>query len=152
MNDDMIARWNQAVGPTDTVYHLGDFGFKHRSGGRPLADIFSALRGRKHLIIGNHDEENKDVLKLPWESMSKLITLKDNGVRAELCHYPIESWKKAHKDALMLHGHCHGELKRLTAHRFDVGVDVWRRPMMLEEFAGIASKQTFEPSDHHGDL
>src|SRR5437588_711949 len=99
MNRALIGRWNQAVGPTDDIYLLGDFAFADKRG-EPITDIFTLLGGRKHLVVGNHDEQNRAVLKLPWESVDYLVELRENGVRAIGCHYPIESWKGAHRGYL----------------------------------------------------
>ena len=53
MNEEMIHRWNETVGPEDTVYHLGDFGF--HSTASQLNPILSQLNGEIHLVMGNHD-------------------------------------------------------------------------------------------------
>ena len=52
MNEGLVEAWNAAVGPRDTVWHLGDVAF--------LSDLcvagwLSRLNGRIHLLIGNHD-------------------------------------------------------------------------------------------------
>lgn len=152
MNAAIIERWNARVRANDEIYLLGDFAFCH-SKLTPVADIFAQLNGRKHLIVGNHDEKNPAVMKLPWLTIDRLRTLKWEGTRAQLCHYPLESWSGAHHGALMLHGHCHGSLKRKVAHRFDVGFDVYPDgPVALSTLVAMAAKQTFRASDHHGDL
>lgn len=151
MNQELILRWNDVVGPSDTIYLLGDFAFKHPKG-MPLPDIFACLLGHKHLIVGNHDERNPAVLKLPWESISHLRVVKEKGRRAVLCHFPIESWYGAHRGVLHFHGHCHGSLKRVIAHRFDVGADVFVHPISFDDLWERADAQIFAPSDHHGDL
>lgn len=151
MNAALIERWNSSVKLTDTIYLLGDFAFSAKDG-EDIEGIFGRLHGHKHLVTGNHDERNPKVLRLPWESVSMLKTVKDHGMRAEVCHYPLETWKQAHHGALMLHGHSHGTLKNVIPHRFDVGVDVRERPMSFEQFHEIAAGQTFEAVDHHGDL
>lgn len=51
MNDTLIARWNSAVGPADTVYHLGDFSMWKTD----KLDIVKELHGTVVLIRGNHD-------------------------------------------------------------------------------------------------
>lgn len=151
MNANLIAYWNITVGRKDTVYVLGDFGFATRDGW-DLEEVFKLLKGHKHLIVGNHDEKNPKVLKLPWESMSPLATIRDNGMRAVACHYPLETWKNASGGHLMLHGHSHGTLKRYLPHRFDVGVDVLGfRPVAFERIWASAQLQRFQPTDHHGD-
>lgn len=117
MNAALVERWNSVVTDKDTIYLLGDFSFGKVEETRAL---FDTLRGRKHLVKGNHDEKNKAVLTLPWESISDLVTLREEGVRAVACHYALETWKSAHKGYLMLHGHSHGSLARVLPHRFDV--------------------------------
>jgi len=169
MNEHLIQRWNERVTDKDTVWVLGDFGIRvkdvitHQTSEAFTADsiirppnslpiIFGRLRGHKHLILGNHDKRNK-VDELPWESQSLLHTFKENGSRAILCHYPIDSWYGMAEGTLMLHGHCHGTMtpKRYMAHRFDVGADVWHNPIDFEQLLVEAKRQTFVPVDHHGD-
>ena len=51
MNEAMIAAWNERVQGNDTVYIIGDMFFR-------CADpesILKRLKGRKRLIVGNHD-------------------------------------------------------------------------------------------------
>lgn len=149
MNASMVERWNARVGPKDTIYLLGDFGFSH-SQLEPLETIFARLNGHKHLVVGNHDEKNPKSLKLAWESVSHLRMVRQDGIKAVACHYPLETWASAHHGVLMLHGHSHGTLKRVIPHRFDVGVDVKARPVSLNEYAVRAAAQTFTATDHHG--
>lgn len=137
MNLDLIQRWNSTVeNETDEVWFLGDFGF-YESNKHPddqdLLTIFLTLRGTKHLVVGNHDERNPPVMKLPWDRKEKLVTFRLEGRRAELCHYPMESWKGSNGGSLHLHGHCHGTLERQIRRRFDVGVDVEPRPVEWRE-------------------
>ena len=52
MDLEMIRRWNSVVGDHDLVYHLGDF----CSGGQERCrELLSRLKGRKFLVMGNHD-------------------------------------------------------------------------------------------------
>lgn len=151
MNEDLIARWNAVVlQERDVVYLLGDFAFVHRDA-EDLGEIFWKLRGKKHLIVGNHDEKNPQVLRLPWESIQHLATFKQGGQRAELCHYPLETWRASWRGALMLHGHCHGTLKRKLPKRFDVGCDVEPFPVSWETLVERAATETFLPVDGHGE-
>jgi calcineurin-like phosphoesterase family protein len=161
MNEALIDRWNNKITDNDTVWLLGDFGFRVKDvleagdiveSQYSLPKIFARLKGRKKLVVGNHDKQNK-VLDLPWDRIEKLHTFKENGSRAILSHYPIESWYGMHEGTLMLHGHCHGTLhtERLLPHRFDVGADVWLYPATFESLVERASYQMFVPIDHHGD-
>lgn len=148
MNAALEEKWNSVVGPTDTIYLLGDFGFTS-SKLEPIEDIFSRLNGHKHLIIGNHDEKNPKVLKLSWESQERLRVVKEDGHRVVVCHYPLESWPSSHHGAVHLHGHSHGHLKRVLPHRFDVGVDVEEVPRSLQHYVQLSAAQPFEATDHH---
>ena len=53
MDEAFIANWNQTVNSEDTVYVLGDFS----DYGKPEkdAEILQRLKGRKILVMGNHD-------------------------------------------------------------------------------------------------
>lgn len=55
MNEYIIERWNEAIGPDDIVYHLGDFTFKVKSKYNEICSIGSRLKGHKILVLGNHD-------------------------------------------------------------------------------------------------
>jgi calcineurin-like phosphoesterase family protein len=50
MDEDMVKRWNETVGPKDKVYHLGDAVINRKN-----MAIFDRLNGDKVLIKGNHD-------------------------------------------------------------------------------------------------
>ena len=152
MNDWMIEAWNSTVGRTDRVFVLGDFGYRDsKPGCRPLSEIFEALTGRKHLIVGNHDEKNRDVLKLGWETQTHLGTVRDEGRKAVVCHYPLETWKYPQRYA-MLHGHSHGTLKRKMPRRQDVGVDViGYEPIEFIPLVDRLMSTDFVATDHHGD-
>lgn len=146
MNEGLIANWNATVGPTDEVWVLGDFAYVHPDGIN-LVGLFRRLNGRKNLIIGNHDDQNSNVLKLPWERQERLHRIRyGKGRRAVMCHYPLETWQGAGKGTIMLHGHCHNNLKRVIPHRWDVGVDVpaWNyRPVALDHLFELAEKQEY---------
>ena len=115
MDRALIANWNAVVAPADTVYHLGDFSFSSKTNTQRL---FEQLNGRKHLIIGNHDD--RKTLRLEWASMSayKIVEL-PGGRRVFLSHYPPY-------DTLHRHARLHGHIHRTGGSRgfpLDVGVD-----------------------------
>ncbi len=155
MNYALVQRWNARVkNESDDVWFLGDFGFHAptKPGTDDLGELFWRLRGRKHLVVGNHDEKNQQVLRLPWESVERLVMVKHQGTRAVLCHYPLESWNGMHYGTLHFHGHCHGTLRRLVPHRFDVGVESFPDgPIEWDYLVATARCQEFKPVDHHGE-
>lgn len=124
MNEVLIENWNSVIKPKDIVWHLGDFGFSgsHKNNAHKLSDIYYQLHGQKHLILGNHDEKNTDVLNLNWSSVSHYEFIKWDGKRYVLCHYPMASWRDASRGVKHFHGHCHGNMAAWK-NRLDVGVD-----------------------------
>lgn len=76
MNESLIANWNAKVTEEDDVWILGDFCY--RSDKEP-SFYLKQLKGRKHLIIGNHDKatvESASALKY-FESIERLQHIKD---------------------------------------------------------------------------
>lgn len=51
MDETMIQNWNGRVSGNDTVYILGDMFFRNAN----AQDILKRLKGKKRLIVGNHD-------------------------------------------------------------------------------------------------
>ncbi len=130
----MIARWNEAVGADDEVWHLGDFA---RSGGAVEA-LLARLNGRKHLVAGNNDPPATRAAA-GWASVTGYAELEAGGRHLVLCHYPFRSWNRQAKGALNLHGHSHGRMKPLLR-QIDVGVDAWAfSPIPLEALLDRAS-------------
>jgi calcineurin-like phosphoesterase family protein len=114
----LIENWNNAVSPTDHVWHLGDFG---RVESADIHGLLSRLNGRKNLIIGNND--GADTVGAPgWLSVQHYAELQVDGQLLVLCHYPFRTWNKMGRGALNLHGHSHGRLTPVPR-QFDVGVD-----------------------------
>ena len=134
----MMERWNATVDEDDDVYVVGDFSFRS---GRAAEWYLSRLKGRKHLIVGNHDWrtlQNDKAISL-FVSVDSLLEIEDNGKFIVLCHYPFLSWNKDSHGSYNLHGHSHNHLgynlqNRANGRRqFDVGVDANEfKPVSLE--------------------
>lgn len=151
MNEKLIEAWNSRVDNADEVHVLGDFAFWYKDA-QSLDDIFYRLNGEKHLVVGNHDEQNAKVLRLPWKTQKQISHVRYGEQRFVLCHFPLESWWHAERGVLHLHGHCHGSLRRRVPHRFDVGVDVlghFFTPLSAPELITCAEAQAFTATDHH---
>lgn len=138
MNEALIAAWNERVTGNDTVFILGDLFFR-------CADpepILRQLKGRKRLIIGNHDSSWMDKVDLQkyFVSVDSLLEITD-GVRGiTLCHYPLLTWK--HKlRTYMIHGHIHNDttsdffpLLAVRERVLNAGVDInGFRPVTFDE-------------------
>ena len=103
MNEAMVDRWNAIVKKNDAVWHLGDVCF----GSKKNLKIIDRLKGRKNLIMGNHDRYG---VRLYAEVFGKIEAVRRlDGFL--LSHIPI------HPDSMYrfkgnVHGHLHS--KRVT--------------------------------------
>lgn len=126
MDEYMVDRWNSTVGENDIVWHLGDFSF-----GDPEAAIriHRKLRGRKYLVLGNHDLRRGDevlphLLRMDWERPPVLTaSTSDEGTRLFLSHYGHRTWPGQNRGSHHFYGHSHNSIPHLGLSR-DVGVDV----------------------------
>jgi calcineurin-like phosphoesterase family protein len=133
MNEAIVERWNDLVGPDDEVWHLGDFAIRQPP--NVVAELFSRLQGSKHLLTGNNDSSGTTELE-GWKSVQPYAEITVDGVLMVLCHYPFRTWRGMGKGSINLHGHCHGRLKP-QPRQFDVGVGVWGfRPVTLGQILG----------------
>ena len=105
MNEALIANWNRVVGPEDFTWILGDF----CTGDTSRWDAhLRRLKGRKGLIIGNHDvPETVAVLRDRFEDVAKYREIDDEGRHVVLCHYPILAFHDHYFGWYHLYGHVH---------------------------------------------
>ena len=106
MDEALIRRWNERVTDEDDVYILGDFAYRN---GFTTDWYLSRLRGRKHLINGNHDFrtlENGKAMAM-FASVDKMCYITDNGRGVLLCHYPVAEWYGKRYGGYHVHGHIH---------------------------------------------
>lgn len=131
----LIAGWNAAVGPDDTVWHLGDFAY--RCSEAHALSVFRRLHGRRRFLVrGNHD---RIAARLPWDGIFDVaqVSVSDPDIVAPvglfLFHYACRVWPRMHRGDIHLYGHSHGTLPG-TAASTDVGVDCFDfQPVTLVE-------------------
>lgn len=153
MNEEMIRRWNETVGPDDLVFHLGDVALGSIADSLPLV---GRLNGYKILVPGNHDRifsgesERKRERFLPeyWKVFQAVAAetvhgeLAD-GTRFVMSHFPYQGdshENDRHVDKRptdyglhLIHGHIH-EKRRTEGRMINVGVDVNNfRPVSEDE-------------------
>lgn len=101
MDEYLTEMWNQTVEDGDIVYHLGDVYFSNKS-------ILKKLKGRKRLILGNHDNGKDQNLLSSFQKVSCWRMFPEFGLL--LTHVPV------HKTTLQrpkgsklknIHGHTH---------------------------------------------
>jgi len=125
----IVQRWNSVVGPDDIVFHLGDFAFRLGDRFDKLHWLFSRLRGRKYLILGNHDIDNRGEIHphlaaLDWAAPPRhALRTKDGGREVYMSHYACRTWPCQSYGAVHFYGHSHGHLPGAGLSR-DVGVDL----------------------------
>lgn len=152
----LIDNWNARVRAHDVVHHLGDVSFLDPA--RTEA-ILSRLKGRIHVVIGNHDRKGHLQRYLEAGLITSVGTLvnvhvqlgtdsRDGHQVVVLCHYPLLTWEGAHRGTWMLHGHCHGTLPPTDQPRMDVGVDCTGfAPTSFEEVAAVMATRKGPPPD-----
>lgn len=152
MDNFLIRRWNETVGPNDIVYHLGDFCMGRGSDATSyLARLaFDTL----YFVPGNHDKAMNEFLKSPPAAVKFLgdmpeITIKNQKII--LTHYAMRVWDGSHYGAWNLFGHSHGTLTN-DPHSLslDVGVDCHQyTPISFETVKTEMEKKFFKSIDKH---
>ena len=104
MNSVLIDNWNKKVTGHDTVYIIGDMFNKCKN----AEQILKQLKGKKHLIIGNHDGSwlTKFDATPYFESIALMKEISANNHGITMCHYPLLTWHHE-KKTYMIHGHIH---------------------------------------------
>lgn len=105
MDATLIHNWNKKVHRNDIVYILGDLMFRNE---KAPEEYLQQLNGKKHLLLGNHDNRwIKDCnLSLFFESVERLGFTTDGKRKLTLCHYPLMSWPHI-QTSFMIFGHIH---------------------------------------------
>jgi calcineurin-like phosphoesterase family protein len=123
MDEALVTNWNSVVTENDTVYNLGDFAFGSGVRQEYVAKIAKQLKGKIHLILGNHDKLAKSI---PWrfESIKHYDEINVEGQEIVLFHYGMRTWHHDLRGVWHLYGHSHGGLPPYGK-SLDIGVDSW---------------------------
>ena len=128
MNETLVINWNSVVTDSDDVYICGDMFY--RSVEEPKKYL-ERMKGKKHLIRGNHDKWLKDESNHKYfEEITYYKEISDMGNRVILFHYPILEWNAYFRGSYHIFGHIHNNtdndtfiaLKRLER-ALNAGVD-----------------------------
>ncbi len=101
MNEYMVAKWNNVVRDNDYVYHLGDVTFDY---GKEFNNLMSRLKGRKRLILGNHDKIKGTNLLQWFEKVELWKGFKEYNFTCS--HIPL-MLPSLRDGAYNVHGHVH---------------------------------------------
>ena len=151
MDNTIITRCNERVGPDDIMFYLGDFCFYDRRRDRcryeELAEHYRNRINCKNIyyVHGNHDKKLRglDAFRRLWRGTYDLLDVEVDGQKIILCHYAMRVWDRSHHGSYSLYGHSHGDLpddpKLLS---FDCGVDCFNYyPVSFSEVNEIMAKK-----------
>ncbi len=166
MNHHIIDRINMVVGPSDTLWNLGDVIFGRTKELSMLMGFIICKDVR--LFLGNHDKSikphriNDAGQRVPNGRLGACFadvvhkkSLKIEDGRICLSHCPMHTWPGINKGFINLHGHCHGNLPDRGLRQMDVGVDTNDfKPYLLDDVVAHLLKRDYKycpdiPQDHH---
>lgn len=125
MNQHMINQWNSRVHHGDEVVILGDFCMSKKA--VEAENLLRQLKGRKYLIVGNHDYylDDKDFDRSLFKWIEPYKELNDNRRKIVLSHYPIFCYNGQYRrngdgvpKTYMLYGHVHNTFDEALINEF----------------------------------
>lgn len=125
MNEQLVDNWNKVVKTNDIVYHLGDVYFGENG------KVLERLKGRKRLILGNHDVGKDKYLQNNFQKIVVWRMFPEFGLL--LTHVPVHESALEIKQLHNVHGHIHEKV--LKDHRYiNVSVEqINYTPISVEE-------------------
>ena len=92
MDEALIENWNAKVKGCDTVFVLGDMFYRCEN----VAEILRRLKGKKHLILGNHDSSWMDKVNLEdyFIGVDRIFDLSDGKRGVNMGSVPEEKLMK----------------------------------------------------------
>ena len=160
METNIVEKWNGKVTDNDDVYILGDLG---NGSADIITRFFFKVKGRKHLIVGNHDEAFLREYSMTglFDSIEHIAYINDNGRKVCLCHYPLMDWFSGHETIYQVYGHIHnkteenGKMYADIRHyytdklAFNASVDVIGfEPVTLDELIKFKEGRKHDPYIH----
>ncbi|KUO72658.1 MAG: hypothetical protein APF77_00520 [Clostridia bacterium BRH_c25] len=130
MDEYLLEQWNNCVDVNDTVYIIGDLFFRNTVS---ADEYLHRMRGKKHLIKGNHDKDwmKKTDLEKHFQSVSNMLEISDGSHKITLCHYPMMTWNAAAKGSYLIYAHIHNktdaayfQLLKSMPNALNAGVDI----------------------------
>ena len=143
MNDAIEQNWNDLVNDDDEVYILGDLmvGGK-RVSNNVCMEIVKHLKGKKHVIIGNHDTDTRIKLYRQEESIVDVqyaFMMRYKSRSLYLSHYPTitsdQEYEKPKQWIINFFGHTHSNEKfyKGIPFMYNVALDAHQnRPVLLD--------------------
>lgn len=131
MDKALITNWNNTVSNDDIVWMLGDFAPSSKD---YTKSIIKSLRGRKRLILGNHDRYSQEWYReAGFEFVSLYPILIENFII--LSHAPLE-FLNENCPFFNIYGHVHNDSRYLDLTKISACVSIERteyKPIELDE-------------------
>ena len=156
MNDALVQRWNEVVGEDDIVLHLGDVSFSRD--GR-MWKIGQSLKGKKQLVLGNHDWGTETMSNLGFECKTtrrnETYEFEYEGRHFVVAHRPrdIPTWEKG-DTRIRICGHEHNNAPHFIKWVRDKSDNA--RPIMClnmsceyTDYAPLHISEVIERYDHY---
>lgn len=133
----IINNYNKIIKPKDNVIFVGDICYNNDK-----LDLINKLNGKKHLILGNHDDLDQEKYEEYFITVQHDTEITKNGLNLYINHYPslakIDKWN--------ICGHVHNSW-RFQKNTINVGVDCWQfKPVSIEQI-----KKLMEAIEKHYD-
>ena len=113
MHEVILNNWNSRVTNGDTVYILGDI--SNRGKNEDLIALVARLKGKKVLIVGNHEDIRDYRYKQLFHAIYDYLEITDHvdkqPYKLVLCHYPILMWNGQHNGTILMYGHLHDSIE-----------------------------------------
>lgn len=108
---------NSFVDKSDILWFGGDFAFGGEQNIRKYRDLINCET--IHVLLGNHDHHIRKhaqsvYMKYGFSSVQDYLELEIDGTQIVMCHYPLESWINMERGAYHLHGHVHGNIRKMA--------------------------------------
>lgn len=147
LHQHMIFKHNQLVSKNDIVFVLGDVTLEHPDSLRKVSNVINKFNGRKHLILGNHDEWRvESYLNAGFESVHSHLSFTHEGFDFYLVHDPAAYTMIEFISAtsILLCGHIHQLFFHLFPNKRVINVGIDRNnelsPMAMTEILTITNK------------
>lgn len=106
----MIENWARAVGPDDTLLHLGDLSYKSNSFFKNV--IAPHLTGKRKLIVlGNHDRQRFSFYRDSGFQIAQPFQIDYRDHVIQFSHYPwnpeYDEGREPPENVVRVHGHIH---------------------------------------------
>lgn len=134
MHEYMIEKHNSVVGDNDYVYFGGDVTFQYHAA---FNNLMSRLKGKKRLIVGNHDKIWNPALMQWFEKVDLWKGFKEHNFT--FTHIPL-MLGSLRDGAFNVHGHTH-QNKLADPHYINVCVETRNyTPVSIEEIGAEIAK------------